>query len=83
MTRRRRQRARRQKERFLPIGFQHATVLRRITNKNKQKGGGREKRILDKIDFIGPLLRTIAKVVPKKKRDIKELDLSSFISEEA
>lgn len=67
MTRRRRRRARRQKGRFLPIGFQHATVLRRITNKNKQKGGGREKRILDKIDFIGPLLRTIAKVVPKKK----------------
>lgn len=58
MTRRRRRRARKQKGRFLPIGFQHATVLRKITNKNKQKGGG-------------------------KKRDIKELDLSSFISEEA
>ena len=41
---------------------------RRIIKKKRQKEGGRDKRIMDKIDFIGPILRTIAKVVIPKKR---------------
>ena len=41
---------------------------RRIIKKKRQKGGGRGKRNMDKIDFVGPILRTIAKVVIPKKR---------------
>ena len=46
----------------------HRRHARRIIKEKRQKGGGRDKRIMDKIDFIGPILRTSAKVVIPKKR---------------